>query len=627
MSDSDKAIFLSYARDDTAAARRIADALRSAGLAVWFDENELRGGDQWDAKIRRQIDTCTLFLPIVSRHTQERAKGYFRLEWKLAVDQTHLLAEGVPFLAPVVIDDTREAEAVVPPEFMRVQWTRLPDALPTPQFVEQVRRLLDHKAASVRSTPPMVPGRPRPPVAGGADPGSVPAKSFPRWTWGALTAVVLGVAVALVVSRKPTESPDTKPQTPVSEVRKLVEKAKALQEDYAQDDTQRDSLRLAQQLCQRAVELDPVDGEAWAIFSRVSFGLAGADPTNQTLEQARSQVQRAVQLAPDHPEVRLALADSHRKQGGAELAEAERILRDLIKQGPPQKRVLRMLGLVLNAVGRSDEAMIYYERAAALPGGDAKALLAKGQILYRKQRFAEAEAAVNEALALRPTSAGRVAKINFMVGRGELDAAKSLIETVPASALTDDRSASTAARLWLWRREPEKALAVLRGTPREYLVDLNFPMPKPLLAGYAHKMAGRAEAAEAEWRMALQLLDQRLTKASRDIDSLFYRAIVLALLGEKGEAVRAFRLYEQLFQSDDSYLPEYQVLDAANFYAVLGDKDRAFAKLQEFSELKLRSIYSSYRATAVGLRYNYTWDPLRDDPRLDALIKKLESKQ
>ena len=48
-----KAILLSYARDDAAAARRIAEALRSAGLEVWFDENELRGGDAWDAKIRR----------------------------------------------------------------------------------------------------------------------------------------------------------------------------------------------------------------------------------------------------------------------------------------------------------------------------------------------------------------------------------------------------------------------------------------------------------------------------------------------------------------------------------------------------------------------------------------------
>ncbi|MDP2136497.1 MAG: toll/interleukin-1 receptor domain-containing protein, partial [Candidatus Didemnitutus sp.] len=133
MSDATKAVFLSYAHDDAAAARRIADALRSAGIEVWFDENELRGGDSWDAKIRQQIDACALFLPIISASTQERSKGYFRLEWKLAVDQTHLLAAGVPFVAPVVVDGTAENAAIVPTEFMRVQWTRLPGGLPTPQ--------------------------------------------------------------------------------------------------------------------------------------------------------------------------------------------------------------------------------------------------------------------------------------------------------------------------------------------------------------------------------------------------------------------------------------------------------------------------------------------------------------
>ena len=39
MSDSPKAVFLSYAREDTDAARRIAEALRSAMLEVWFDES------------------------------------------------------------------------------------------------------------------------------------------------------------------------------------------------------------------------------------------------------------------------------------------------------------------------------------------------------------------------------------------------------------------------------------------------------------------------------------------------------------------------------------------------------------------------------------------------------------
>ncbi|MSU65918.1 MAG: TIR domain-containing protein [Opitutus sp.] len=87
---------------------------------MWFDENELRGSDTWDAKIRKQIDACALFIPVISQHTESRAKGYFRLEWNLAVDQTKMLAEGVPFIVPVAIDDTKESGAFVPAEFLRV---------------------------------------------------------------------------------------------------------------------------------------------------------------------------------------------------------------------------------------------------------------------------------------------------------------------------------------------------------------------------------------------------------------------------------------------------------------------------------------------------------------------------
>ena len=93
-----QAIFLSYASQDADAARRICDALRAAGLEVWFDQSELRGGDAWDASIRKQIKECALFVPIISANTDARPEGYFRLEWKLAVDRSHLMADDQRFL-------------------------------------------------------------------------------------------------------------------------------------------------------------------------------------------------------------------------------------------------------------------------------------------------------------------------------------------------------------------------------------------------------------------------------------------------------------------------------------------------------------------------------------------------
>jgi uncharacterized protein YfaA (DUF2138 family) len=77
MSEPGKAVFLSYASQDADAARRICDALRAAGVEVWFDRSELRGGDTWDAKIRRQIKECALFVPIITANTNARPEGLF----------------------------------------------------------------------------------------------------------------------------------------------------------------------------------------------------------------------------------------------------------------------------------------------------------------------------------------------------------------------------------------------------------------------------------------------------------------------------------------------------------------------------------------------------------------------
>ncbi len=68
------AVFLSYASQDAEPARRLCETLRAAGIEVWFDQSELRGGDAWDQSIRKQIKTCALFLPLISKHTHERAE-------------------------------------------------------------------------------------------------------------------------------------------------------------------------------------------------------------------------------------------------------------------------------------------------------------------------------------------------------------------------------------------------------------------------------------------------------------------------------------------------------------------------------------------------------------------------
>jgi TolB-like protein/cytochrome c-type biogenesis protein CcmH/NrfG len=202
--DPPRAVFLSYAREDTEAARRIADALRAFGLEVWFDQNELRGGDAWDQKIRRQIKECALFVPIISATTQARGEGYFRREWKLGVERTHDMAAGVAFIVPVVVDDTPADEATVPEEFLRFQWTRLVHGMPSTEFVEQVKRLLEaprkpgdagrsagQQNATTRRS------------AGSADPALQKRHGVPGWVWGVISAaLVVGIAGAFFLGRK-----------------------------------------------------------------------------------------------------------------------------------------------------------------------------------------------------------------------------------------------------------------------------------------------------------------------------------------------------------------------------------------------------------------------------------------
>ena len=72
MTELTHAVFLSYASQDAEAARRICEALRAAGIEVWFDQSALRGGDVWDQTIRKQIKSCALFIPVISKHTHDR---------------------------------------------------------------------------------------------------------------------------------------------------------------------------------------------------------------------------------------------------------------------------------------------------------------------------------------------------------------------------------------------------------------------------------------------------------------------------------------------------------------------------------------------------------------------------
>jgi TolB-like protein/Tfp pilus assembly protein PilF len=169
--------------------------LRAAGIEVFFDQSELRGGDVWDQKIRREIHDCALFIPIVSSNTASRHEGYFRLEWDLADQRSHMMARSRVFVVPVCLDATTEAAADVPESFKRVQWTRLPGGQTSPEFVARIKRLLTTESATSAG-----------PMAGTASPVAAPAPDEARASAavGARTAPphsrrLVGVAIAAAI--------------------------------------------------------------------------------------------------------------------------------------------------------------------------------------------------------------------------------------------------------------------------------------------------------------------------------------------------------------------------------------------------------------------------------------------
>ena len=209
MSESAKAVFLSYASQDAAAVLRIAVALRAAGIVVWFDKDELTGGDAWDAKIRKQIADCVLFVPVISVTTQARHEGYFRIEWRLAAQRTHAMSGVRAFLLPVVIDDTTDAEAHVPEEFRAVQWTRLPGGETPTAFCARVQKLLGGSE--------LEPERPRSVQRdGGVAPPALAPTSAPEkvgrrvpaaaWTTAGLAIVASLVAIFFLRKNEPANA-------------------------------------------------------------------------------------------------------------------------------------------------------------------------------------------------------------------------------------------------------------------------------------------------------------------------------------------------------------------------------------------------------------------------------------
>ncbi|MBC7369157.1 MAG: TIR domain-containing protein [Undibacterium sp.] len=610
-----KAVFLSYASQDAEAAQRIAEALRGAGLEVWFDKNELAGGDAWDGKIRKQIKECALFVPVISAVTQARLEGYFRLEWKLAAQRTHTMADAKPFLLPVVIDATGDAEAHVPEEFRAVQWTRLPGGNTPEKFCERVKKLLGGENVAQGSSLPAVGAS----LDDARGRGRAAPLQKPSRPW--LVPAILGAAaIAAVALWRPWKNSAPAPAvtvaaksaavtSPLTEAQKLVVKARQILDDG--DELNREIFFLAEDLVKRAIDLDPAEPSARAFYAELSYWMTwnGFDSSETRRDLMGRQAERARSLAPDSTEVQIAVANV-RIRLRQDLPGLEHDLLVLAAREPKNWRVQRALGMTYRFLNRPDDAIASLRRARDLSNELPLASADLANVLLRRGRFAEAETIVAQALA--KGSSGRLLTFDVMIKtiwRGDRAGAAAAIAAWPDWLRLEDRGASQAWRAWLWSDRPEKALAAAQRLPRDYLNDTFFTGPRAALTARAHERAGHADAARSDWRTVVQLCDRELTSGPENFGAQYWKAWALARLGDTAAAQALCTQMEQR-----NLLATNSLISGSNdvpaLWATVGRSDLAIAEL-----LVRRLDDDRIAVTRTQLELDPAFESLRADPR------------
>jgi tetratricopeptide (TPR) repeat protein len=625
-----KAVFLSYASQDAESAKRIAEALRAAGVEVWFDQNELVGGDAWDQKIRRQIKECTLFVPLISANTNARAEGYFRLEWKLAVDRSHLMADDMPFLFPIVVGDVSDATARVPDKFRDVQWTRLRlDETPV-ELATRVTRLLGGEQGAGGGE--QADGKP-----GAEDKAERKRRKRdgkPAWLRHAWPVIGLIIVFNYVIrpmfrsrdggegraesnapkmAEQASPTPPPPAEAPKSEARRLAERGFALSVDNF--DSTQDDFAVAEDLLKRALALGPDDGEIWAYSAQLNFMFRnrGFDFAPERIATGRQQAERAVRLAPDSPEAVFAVALAHRYTNN-EAGYIETMQR-VVALNPAHARALMFLGGELTRRGETmEEGLALLARARENPKWaplvDYFAFLRN----FFGREFAAAEAAIRDSQSSKPSanSAAAIAVLH-MTWKGDLEAASRLLAGLPPALLTAPRVVWATAELHMLRRDPERALRTLDRLPDEYLSSSWYTGPKAYLVGRAHALAGREAAARIDWEKALGLVEQKLKTEPGDPVLHRSRGEILACLGRTDEALAEARTVSEIHRGQTTGWP----LSEVAIYAVLGRADLALPILE-----RQLGMSAGWPLTAKLLQTDPRWDKLRGEPGFITLLEQ-----
>ena len=608
------AVFVSYASQDTEAAHRLCAALRSVGVEVWFDQSELVGGDVWDAKIRAQIRTCALFVPVISAVTQARREGYFRIEWKLAAQRSHAFAEGTPFLLPVVIDATRDTEALVPEEFRAVQWTRLPGGEADPAMCARIKQLL-MTGTGVGSPENMhVPHT-----------GSHKAIRFSSRRWWPLVGLGLILMAGAVLwhpwrGKAPQSASDgasaavpADASQELARIRTNLVPAHFQIEDFNAVSPELDHL----------IGANPESSDAWALRSIINSlsVIRTFNSGTASLEVGKEAAQRAAQLAPDSPMAELALGlhlVAMTSRGGDADDARPYILRAIARL--PRDPLTRYAELIVywESFQFGDTERCAKTWLKEVPSDSYPAwILAQVYIAKRQPEQAKKWA---EQAALDPSIMGIRALVScFEVEyylRADLPAARAVLDRIPSSTVPTDRVVYARWLMAMAEHRWDQVLQELAQIPETTLFDRNFQGPKALLAGLAHQAAGRPEAALAQFHEAERMLRIELALDPDNTELHAVLAVTLASSGRSADASIELATIEPLLRSRSLRLfTASDVALIAQAYAATGDARQTAVWLR-----RLLSEPSVLPMTPATLRIDPRFEAIVSQPPIPALL-------
>ena len=387
-----------------------------------------------------------------------------------------------------------------------------------------------------------------------------------------------------------------------------------------------EKLKQSEQLYQRAIELDPNFALAIARYSQLESWIAKeSDRAPERREKARTLAERALQLQPDLPEAHLARGYSYYwgdNNYGAALKEFE-----IAKQGlPNESEVYLAIGAIQRRQGKWAESTANMEKAVTLNPKDWWSLQNLTHNYTMLRDFAKANQTIDRALALNPASLGpwEVKSQLAVSEKGDFSVAEKAFETVKSFPMTNEQKLkvlSDRAGVFLLERRYSEGLNEAESLPDDQLA----PYPKHLWSkyygiGFARKALHDEPGARAAFLKAKSIAEDNLKRSPDSEYAHLQLAKALAQLGEKESALaEAQRASELLPESKDAFGGPEIAAGVAEVYAILGDNDRVIEVLEGL-------LTRPSGVTAQGLKVNPIWDPVRGDPRFQALIEKYGGK-